>query len=300
MNITQPPPHAGPTAIILVHFGDPAPTIRCLSSLAVHESLPFMVIVADNGPDTGLRQRMDTLGIQAYIIEARHNPGFGAACNLGAAEAIKMGAEALWFLNNDAVIEIPVLHRLWELALAHPEMALWGTHQNDHGNRLGPDHQPAWFSRNLPAQPILSDLKGARALGMSESLSGASIFLTRTSWEVLGPWPEWCFLYWEDAAWCRRARALGMGLAILDECVQHDRGTTTGRRSPLTVYYGTRNALLLHREAFPARRWERVRLAIYGLQKRLFRAKRHELKHAWRGVLDALTEPPRSGKNQEY
>lgn len=300
MNIAQPSPQAGPTAIVLVHYGDPAPTIRCLSSLANQESLPHIRVVVDNGPGNGLRDKVEELGIQAHIIEAHHNPGFGAACNLGADAAVSMGGDSLWFLNNDAVLETPLLGRFQELAASHPEVGLWGTHQTDRGHRIGADRQPAWYARSLTARPIPSDIKGARSLEVSESLSGASIFLTRAAWNILGPWPEWCFLYWEDAAWCRRAHAMGMGIAILDESVQHDRGTTTGRRSPLSIYYGTRNALLLHKEAFPARRIERWSLALYGIQKRVFRGKVREIRHAWRGILDALAEPPRSGRNPEF
>jgi GT2 family glycosyltransferase len=152
----------------------------------------------------------------------------------------------------------------------------------------------------LKAESQMTAMPGASELSPSESLSGASVFISKETWQRLGPWPEWCFLYWEDAAWCRQARSLGMRFAILDEAVKHGRGTTAGRRSPLTVYYGTRNQLLLHRELFPSGKAERRRIAFYGLQKRLFRGRFRELIPAWRGIQDALASHPATGRNPRY
>lgn len=286
--------------MVLVHFGDAAPTLRCLASLAAVEGRPHKCVVVDNGSTPPIRDTLLASGFDAEVVEARHNPGFAAACNLGAQAALAGGATALWFLNNDAVVETPLLARFSALAEAHPEVALWGSHQTDRGTRLGADRQPAWFIRGLDALPALPPLEGAKVLGPDETLSGASIFVTRQAWEQVGPWPEWCFLYWEDAAWCRAARASGFALAILEEAVTHDRGTTIGRRSPLAVYYGTRNALLLHRALFADLTGERRRLALYGLQKRLFRGKWRELAPAWQGVQDALATPPVTGRHPRY
>lgn len=300
MNVAQPPPQAAAPAVVLVHFGDPGTTLRCLRSLRERETAVHQVVVVDNGPGHGLRQALAAEGFSGRIIEAHHNPGFGAACNLGAEAALADGAGSLWFLNNDAVVEMPLLARLRAAAEAHPAIQLWGTHQLDRGTRIGPDVQPEWYARGLEPRALEPGLPGAAELDLSQSLSGASVFLRRETWQRLGPWPEWCFLYWEDAAWCRRARSLGMRLAILDEAVSHDRGTTTGRRSPLTVYYGARNQLLLHRELLPGRRSERWRLALYGLQKRLFRGRFRELLPALRGILDALAARPRMGRSPRY
>lgn len=276
--------HQAP-ALVLVHFGDAAPTLRCLESLVQYENHPHRVIVVDHSAVPGLQGRLSDIHPAVTVLVDATNPGFAAGCNRGAKHAFETGAGSVWFLNNDAQVEGPLLEQLGTLAETHPTIALWGTHQQDGGDRIGADHQNPWFAAGL--QPF-SAPAGMRCLAPQETLSGASIFLTRAAWDRLGPWPEDCFLYWEDAAWCRRAHALGLGLALLDAAVIHPRGTTTGRRSPLTTFYGVRNMLNLHRACLPHARSERFRMALHLLQKRLFQGRWGMLKPTWDGIRAAF------------
>ncbi len=140
-----------------------------------------------------------------------------------------------------------------------------------------------WYCRGLAARP-LSLPPGCRQLGPRESLSGASILVTRKAWERLGPWPAGYFLYWEDAAWCRRAHGLGLPLVLTDLQVLHRSARTVGKRSPLQAFYSARNRLLLHRELHPKGALERLAIALYVFQMRLFQGRPRLLKAAWDGV----------------
>lgn len=219
------------------------------------------------------------------VLTAHDNPGFGAGCNLGAAAAFLDGAPGVWFLNNDAQVDAPMLEKLLALSSTHPEVAFWGHTQREGQKRLGADHQPGWFA--LPQRDHSSPPSGCRYLTPQESLSGASLFVSRRQWEEVGAWPTEYFLYYEDAAYCLRAHRLGKALALLDQAVLHDRGTTTGRRSPLTVFYGVRNQLILHREIHPRRRGARLFMGVNLLQKRLFQGRWALLKPTLQGILAA-------------
>jgi GT2 family glycosyltransferase len=285
-------------AVVLVHFGDPEITSGCLRNLRDVESLPHRVVVVDHGPPPGLGGILEGLHPRLTVLTNLGNPGFGAGCNLGASRAFEEGAGGVWFLNNDARLESPMLAAFWEQSRRHPEVALWGTHQLENARRLGADQQPPWFAEGIePAQ--VSDLQGGRTLAADESLSGASLFVTRESWGRLGPWPEEQFLYYEDAAWCRRAHLAGLPLVLLDSAVIHTRGSTTGRRSRFTTFYGTRNRLMLLKDSRPKGRrglllWE----ATYLLQRRLFRGQWSLLGPTWNGFLAAWKG--QSGRNPRY
>lgn len=272
--------------VVLVHFGAAGTTRRCLEALARHEPEPHRVVVVDHGPPQNLMNQLRGSHPNLTVLEAHHNPGFGAGCNRGAAWALDQGAEAIWFLNNDVQVESPHLARLRALAKAHPEVACWSHTQRDRGQRVGADRQPSWFAP--PAIPLPPAPVGCRYLDPRESLSGASLYLSREAWQALGPWPEDFFLYYEDAAFSRRAHLLGRPLALLEEAVPHDRGTTTGRRSPLTTFYGMRNLLLLHREAHPEKGLARVGMAFHALQKRFFQGRWGLLLPTWRGAVAGL------------
>lgn len=225
------------------------------------------------------------------------NPGFGAGCNLGAGLAFSDGAEAVWFLNNDATLRGPFLGRLLGLAHAYPQVALWGTQQEDAGRVWGVDRQAPWFDGGRCAGPAGLP-PDCQQLGPRESLSGASILVTAQAWRVLGPWPEDLFLYLEDAAWCLRAHALGLAVALVAAPVRHPRSSTTGKRSRLSIFYGVRNQLILHRQLHPGAGPARLALALHLLQKRFFQGRFRLLPATWHGIRAGLAG--QDGRDPRY
>ena len=272
-------------AVVLVHYGDPENTRRCLLSLARHETFPHRVIVVDHGPGDGLAPALDGAHPALTILSFHENPGFGAGCNLGADTAFGQGAEGVWFLNNDAVIDSSMLGELVDLSRAHPDVAFWAHTQREGGQRIGADRHPSWYGISQPQFP--PPPPGCRYLTSRESLSGASLFIPRWQWDRIGPWPSDFFLYYEDAAYCLRAHRLGLPLAILERSILHERGTTTGRRSPLTVFYGVRNGLLLHKDLHPEARSVRLFMGLDLLQKRFFQGRWRLLKPTMDGLIAA-------------
>ena len=300
--MSQPSSHTSPVpvkashVVVLVHYGPPEATQRCLASLARHESFNHTVIVIDHGPVDGLAAALEGIHPALTIVSAHDNPGFGDGCNRGAALAFDRGAEGVWFLNNDAVLEGAMLQELTTLAQDHPEVAFWAHSQRDQGRLIGADRHPDWYAVSLPHYPDAPP--GCQFLGPRESLSGASLFISRGQWKKVGPWPEDFFLYYEDAAYCHRAHRLGVPLALLDRTILHDRGTTTGRRSPLTVFYGVRNRLLLHRDLHPKAWTTRLLMSLDLLQKRVFQFRWGLLKPTWDGLWAAARN--RRGRDSRY
>ncbi len=280
---------AVPSVVILVHYGAVDTTRKCLDSLAIHEGAAQPAVISDHGPGLPLTEQLrDHSSFQNLRILRRENLGFGSGCNAAAEVAFSAGARWVWFLNNDATLDSPVLSRLMEWAVAFPQVGLWGTHQLDGGRSLGPDPLPDWFPTPVFAAPRIEGLPtGCRQLEARLTLSGASILVSKDAWERMGPWPEWCFLYWEDVAWCLKAHEIGIPMVMTDLAIVHPRNTTTGHHSPLTTYYGVRNSLLLHEEHWPARKCQRIRQACHLLQKRFFQGRWRMLSPTVKGVLDA-------------
>lgn len=270
--------------VVLVHYGTPDLTRRCLACLAATETEPHRVVVVDHGPGPGLGDALAGVHPHCTVLVNLANPGFGAGCNLGAAFAFAEGAQEVWFLNNDATLEGPTFGRLLALAREHPEIALWGTRQRDGKRFFDTDLQPDWFTRRPGAPPSVLP-PGCRQLEGRETLSGASILVTRRQWDRLGPWPEDMFLYQEDVAWCLRAHALCLPMALTDLSVVHPRSSTIGRHSPLSIFYGVRNQLLLHRQIHPGAGAARFGMTLHMLQKRFFQGRWGLLPHTLRGIL---------------
>ena len=290
-------PEAPLPTVVLIHFGTPELTRRCLVSLRDVETEPHAVIVVDHGPEPGLGRSLEGVHPRLTVLQDFTNPGFGCGCNRGAEHAFAAGAPAVWFLNNDAVLEGPTLEPLLRLAKAHPAVALWGTHQLNGRRRQGADRQDGWYCRGAQVAPLPLP-SGCRQLSSRESLSGASILVPRLGWEKLGRWPTGYFLYWEDAAWCRKAHGLGLPIALTDLQILHRSARTVGKRSPLQAFYSARNRLLLHRELHPAGSFERFWIALYVFQMRVFQGRWGLLKAAWRGVGSARVG--QTGRDPRY
>lgn len=248
------------------------------------------IVITDHGPGRPLAEGIPASCAGSGLVILRSaNRGFGSGCNLAADRAFEDGADWVWFLNNDATIQVPVFSRLMEMAQGFPEVGLWGTHQRDGLRLLGTDRLPRWFPpptasiRNLDLLP-----DGCLQLDAHETLSGASILISRQTWASLGHWPEWCFLYHEDVAWCLKAHSLGIPVVLTPLEVLHIPSTNTGRRSPLTTYYGVRNSLLLHAEHWPTRKAARLRHSIHLLQKRFFQGRWWLLGPTLMGIVDAF------------
>ena len=274
------------------------------------ESCPHAAIVVDHGPDLAPWEYWRQFHPNVHSLQDASNPGFAAGCNRGAEYALRHGADSLWFLNNDATLIEPTLDELLELAQDDPSVSLWGTYQQDGDRLIGCSTHKGWYARAskgaLKRQiicyraPTTEKTVGCHYewLEPNQSLSGASIFLLKDAWVKLGPWPEKYFLYWEDAAWCLRAHQLGMFMDLAPLRIAHAGSATTAKRSPLSTFYGARNQLLLHMEAAPKARFERLLLKCHMLQKCIFRGRWRLLAPTWRGIVAASKR--KGGRDPRY
>ena len=290
-----PPPRP---AIVLVHYGSPEMTRRCLECLVRVEGPDHWAVVVDHGPDSGLEAALAGAHPALTVLTDHRNPGFGAGCNRGAGHAFSvLGASLVWFLNNDALLEEPVLGRLASLAEHHPEVGLWGTHQINGNRHEGTYVHQGWYRHGLRPCEYPAPM-GCKVLSPGASLGGASLMVTRGAWARVGPWPEQFFLYWEDVAWSRRAHELGLPLVLVDVSVLHLSSRTIGRRSRIQVFYNARNRLLLRHQIFPKAAVSRFFFGLYLLQKRIFQGRWDLLAPAWDGVRAGWRNE--QGRNPRY
>ena len=274
--------------VILIHYGNPTLTARCLESLAKTEKIPHGVVIIDHDPQPKKPEYWKDFHPNVISLHDGLNPGFAPGCNRGAEVALSKGACYFWFLNNDATLEESVLERLIEFATKYPDVALWGTHQTDGTRLIGPTTHKKWFAGRAKNKVYPTAMpESIHLLSSNQSLCGASIFTTRNNLKKVGSWPDHYFLYWEDAAYCYKVHQLGLPIAITNQKIVHAGSATTIRRSPMSTFYGVRNQLLLHHEITPQARMGRLLLKIHILQKCFFRFRFKLLKPTWDGILAA-------------
>jgi GT2 family glycosyltransferase len=286
-------------AIVVLNWNGWRDTVECLESLFRSEYANFSVIVCDNGSTDGsldrIRQWAEGEHATATISDRPHlfsqpfpdrsrilivadaalagalpprslvlianssNLGFAGGNNVGARFALERGAEFVWILNNDTVVEPNALRELVTCMQADPSIGICGTTILDYSTpdriqtRGGFRYDP-WCARCVP---LICDTDDNRALtDRMDYVSGASMFVSRSFIESAGMMEESYFLYFEELDWAIRGR----GLFRLGYCgeakIYHKESKSIGcngaRQHSLTAeYFGSRNRLRITRRFWP-------------------------------------------------
>lgn len=109
-------------AIVILNWRSSCESIECLESLDTMGHRDWRAYVVDNESTDESRRALsalasDRITVLASPVYLGHNGG----CTLGLRQALGDGADFIWLLNNDAVVEASCLNTLLAAALQHPE-----------------------------------------------------------------------------------------------------------------------------------------------------------------------------------
>jgi GT2 family glycosyltransferase len=245
---------------VLLNFGDPGDTLRCLSTLEASTVLDQRVVVVDNGPDDEAHRALaQAVGDRAEVIATGSNLGYAGGNNVGIAALLPHRPDFLWVLNPDTEVEPTTLEAL--LAGAE-EVADAGVV----GARIAYPGLPArlWFDGGVVDRDAFgaTSHEGAGQLETRrpaprtvevDYVTGACMLVRRQVVERVGPIPEKWFLYFEETDFCLRAQRAGFRTVVARRArlLHHKRSSGLLPR-PTYLYYMTRNRLLFGQEHFGA------------------------------------------------
>jgi GT2 family glycosyltransferase len=209
-----------------------------------------------DGSEAILRERFPDLD----FIQTGANLGFAGGNNVGVRHALAQGADYVWLLNNDTVVEAEALSSLVRSAQGDPRVGMVGSKIVYHD---APDL--LWFagavldgkSAHRPCHLGLNekDMGQYDVPGESGYITGCSLLARREMLEAVGLLDEELFLYFEDVDWSARARAAGWTLLYCPESLVYHKVSisTGGAASPTLLYYTSRNRLYFVRHNFPGK-----------------------------------------------
>jgi hypothetical protein len=222
-------------------------------TLAALESLRGVeTICVDNGSTDGSDRLVEERHPEVELLRTGANLGFSGGNNVGIRRALERGADWVLLLNNDAVADQGLPAALAAAAAARPDagvlackvyfaeppdvlmfaggsvrlkLGYWGR-QDGFGERDG-----GQFDRSRDV---------ARA-------TGAAMAVARPALERAGLLDETLFAYVEDADWCLRIARAGFAVFYAPEAKAWHVGSasTGGLRSPTSLYYDTRNMIVV-------------------------------------------------------
>ena len=268
--------------VVVVNWNGRADTLECLRAVAAVSGQNCSLFLVDNGCQEFSTEEVAELVPGARYLHSEVNLGFAGGANLGMREALRCGAAWVWFLNNDAQPEPGALTELLVVAQSKPEIGIVGAKilQRDHPERLDSIalHVNQRYGRVFLLGHDEVDILRYDQLDNPAAVTACAMLVSRSVCERLGGFDESFFAYLEDADLCLRARAAGFRVAVAPRArVMHKRAVASrGRQSVASLYYATRNHLLLIDRHSPGTKWQQcLRRAVVVALNAAYAARSH-------------------------
>ena len=241
--------HAVKVVAVILTWNDIAMTTRCIESLLQTRYPGLVIVVVDNGSTPPgcpiLKERYPFLD----TVQLAENTGFTGGCNRGLERAMALGADYVFLLNNDVIVEPRAIELLVSAMDERPDVGMATAVLLYPGpekrvqflqSRLLRDQ--AWQVRPHENE-LLSDAH-RQVFETDFAPACASMFRPKALADV-GLFDETLFTNWEDYDLCCRMVDRGWKLITVGTAeVGHAHGQTTGRSSPFITYLFSRNRLI--------------------------------------------------------
>jgi GT2 family glycosyltransferase len=222
-------------SLITVNYRQAEVTLALLKSIRESQVESLEVILVDNDPTEWVDFESALPGI--VVIRTKENLGFAGANNLGMAKA--QGSHFL-LVNNDTEINPNLINQLLS-CFSDPRVGAVCPiirYQEDPTKIQFAGFTPinSFTGRNelLKSLPSLVE--------ETPYFHGAAVMISAEAVRKAGLMCESYFLYYEELDWSIRVRNAGYKILVSpDAFIDHKESISTGKNSPLKLYYQTRN-----------------------------------------------------------
>ena len=224
-------------------------TLQCLASLSRNTYPNHKMIVLDNQSTDDSVTVIQSVYPEVQIIRLEKNLGYAGNNNIGIEIAMKQGADWIFVLNDDTILDENCLAKLVEVGESDPKIGILGPLVYHHseptviqsaGGMLGKYWQSIHLGKDEPDQGQF-DLPHP-----VEWISGCAILGRREAIERAGMLDSSFFLYWEETEWCVRVARAGWKIFNVPQAhIWHKGVQRNYEPKPYFTYYGTRNHLCI-------------------------------------------------------
>jgi GT2 family glycosyltransferase len=283
---------------VILNTNRRADTLACLASLENNSYANQRVIVLDNQSSDGSAEAIRSQYPRTQIIALPENRGYAGNNNVGIRAALESGADWVFVLNEDTVLDQACLEQLVRVGESDEQIGMVGPMVYHHdepdtiqsaGGSLGPGWESRHLGKNEP------DTGQFTAPHQVDWLTGCAILVRRALIERVGGLDERLFIYYEETEWCLRARRAGWSLVHVPAAKLWHKGVWRNYSpSPAFTYYMTRNRfMMLAQHHAPLKIWieawlQTLRTLASWTLKPKWRAMGEHRKAAWQAIFDFL------------
>ena len=209
----------------------------------------FEVILVDNASKIDPTDILKSKFPKVKIIRSDENLGFAGGNNLGIEEA---KGDILFFINNDTEFSGNVLEPMVEELMKSPEIGIispkvkyFGTNIIQYGGSGGINQ----FTGRGKTRGIHKVDDGSyNNIDETVLAFGTAMLVPMRIVKEVGMIPEHYFLYYEEHDWCEQIKKAGYRILYFGKVsIYHKESISVGKKSPLKMYYMTRNRVLFYR-----------------------------------------------------
>ncbi|MRR54804.1 MAG: glycosyltransferase family 2 protein [Deltaproteobacteria bacterium] len=225
--------------IVILNFNNWDDSLECLDSCARLTYDNRRLLLIDNGSREDRSWEVLERYPEVELVMSVANRGFAGGCNLGIELALARGADLVWLLNNDTVVEADSLARLVvdlpdDAGIVSPKIYYYGTREIWSSG--------GYFNKTAMAVNYTYDREGTDEVGF---VTGCAMLIPARIFREYGLLKEEYFLNVEDWEICRRLTRGGKKIYVIGGSVIYHKVSRSkqGVASPLDVYYTVRNRL---------------------------------------------------------
>jgi len=251
-------------AVVIVNWNGKDDTIRCLESLQKISLMgnTLSIIVVDNGSTNDSVDTIKKSFPKIPLIVTGKNLGFTGGNNVGIRKALEKGADLIWLLNNDTLVDKQVLS--FTSVFDDPHVGACGSkiyfapgHEFHHDRYKESDRgRVFWYAGGLVDwNNLYASHRGVDEVDHGQYdhaeetpfITGCSLVVRRDVVEKVGMLDDRYYLYLEDLDWNIRIQKAGWKtMYVPTSIIWHVNAGSSGRPgNPVHEYYFTRNRLLL-------------------------------------------------------
>ncbi|MBZ9652271.1 glycosyltransferase family 2 protein [Psychroflexus montanilacus] len=186
---------------------------------------------------------------QITLIENDENCGFGAGNNMVLRALSKISRnDFVWLLNPDTVVEPKVMEDLLKIAKSNQNVIV--------GNVIHfyKKRNEVMYYGGFKVKKFMhgvEDVKLKDDIHKIDSIAGASIFTSMTSFKKLGFLPENYFMYWEETDFCTIAKQKGYIFKVNSNSIIYDHVGASSKSNFLREYLYLLNGLRFYKKYYP-------------------------------------------------
>jgi GT2 family glycosyltransferase len=195
---------------------------KCLKSL-MKSNVKTEIIIVDNASSDATVEIIRSQFPSTHILQQQQNVGFGKANNIGLSYALENGADFVFLLNQDTIVQENVLDSLvyvlkgkTNLGIASPIHLNWKGDALEYYFSQFAKVNPK-FSANIPSE------NPSCTFYEVPFVNAAAWLIPRAVLESVGGFDPIFKHYGEDNNYCQRLKHHGYSLGIAQNCyIQHD------------------------------------------------------------------------------